>query len=481
MAVLLFGFSFAQGVAGFTNTVGELCNGVKGLLPVVAMLMVVLAGVIYAAGQIMGAETRARANVWATACLTGALISVLIVVIAPTVLGAIYPGVGGCAGCQKVITESCGGDNGCCASGVCAGGTCQCTAVGSPVGDGTIPCCAGSHSDGTNCVAGAGCGAGQVVCGQGCAAAGKCCNNGAGCADGQTCQNDVCVDAAVNNLKCGGIDCGVPATGNVCCGNVCPCGAQMCVNGACRAAGNGELNAACGAVGDAQCGPNGELYSCNNNFCGGNGQGTATCGGAHDLACTGGNLVACNGIANKRCGGSGQLNAACGGTSDAACNAGAGLSCDDQNTKTCVAACINDLVTACQNNFAQGGNQHCCQGVPYCIPTGALGINPRCTGGQSAAGGYCNDAGDCSGGNQCTNFACVAACVGAGQMCQNDFGGGAQACCQGANQYCKPGGAHNLLPWTCGGHAGAGGFCNTPGDCISGNCQADNTCSGMAG
>ena len=54
------------------------------------MLMIILAGVIYAAGQMMGAETRARANVWATACLTGALIAILIVVVAPPVLNAIY-------------------------------------------------------------------------------------------------------------------------------------------------------------------------------------------------------------------------------------------------------------------------------------------------------------------------------------------------------------------------------------------------------
>jgi len=52
--------------------------------------MIVLAGVIYAAGQMMGAETRARANVWATAALTGALIAILIYAIAPSVLRTMY-------------------------------------------------------------------------------------------------------------------------------------------------------------------------------------------------------------------------------------------------------------------------------------------------------------------------------------------------------------------------------------------------------
>ena len=74
------------------GAMGDLCAGLMSLLPVAAMLMIVLAGVIYAAGQMMGAETRARANVWATAALTGALIAVLIYAIAPSVLGMIYYG-----------------------------------------------------------------------------------------------------------------------------------------------------------------------------------------------------------------------------------------------------------------------------------------------------------------------------------------------------------------------------------------------------
>ena len=97
---VLAGFALATDVLGGTPTaINSLCTGIKGLLPVAAMLMIVLAGVIYAAGQIMGAETRARANVWATACLTGALIAVLIAVIAPAVLNAIYAPVPGSAAC----------------------------------------------------------------------------------------------------------------------------------------------------------------------------------------------------------------------------------------------------------------------------------------------------------------------------------------------------------------------------------------------
>ena len=83
-------FSATSMLYSVQNAVSQLCISLKSMLPVVAMMMLVLAGVIYAAGQILGAETRARANVWATACLTGALISILIVVVAQPVLQMIY-------------------------------------------------------------------------------------------------------------------------------------------------------------------------------------------------------------------------------------------------------------------------------------------------------------------------------------------------------------------------------------------------------
>jgi len=74
------------------DAMSSLCAGLTQMLPVAAMLMIILAGVIYASGQMMGAETRARANVWATAALTGALIAILIAVVAPPVLTAINNG-----------------------------------------------------------------------------------------------------------------------------------------------------------------------------------------------------------------------------------------------------------------------------------------------------------------------------------------------------------------------------------------------------
>ena len=93
-------FAAVSGLTAVKDAMTSLCKGLTTMLPVAAMLMVILAGVIYASGQMMGAETRARTNVWATAALTGALMAILIAVVAPSVLSMIYPaGATTFAGC----------------------------------------------------------------------------------------------------------------------------------------------------------------------------------------------------------------------------------------------------------------------------------------------------------------------------------------------------------------------------------------------
>ncbi|MGC9005207.1 MAG: hypothetical protein ACP5JC_01095 [Candidatus Micrarchaeia archaeon] len=58
----------------------------KTTLPVFAAVLIIFAAVIFAAGQVMGAETRSRANVWATAMLVGALIGILVALVGPWVV-----------------------------------------------------------------------------------------------------------------------------------------------------------------------------------------------------------------------------------------------------------------------------------------------------------------------------------------------------------------------------------------------------------
>jgi len=78
-------------VSGIQSGLSQLCVQAKQLLLIGTMLMVILAAVIYSVGQILGAETRARASVWATAMMTGAIIGVIIYVVVPWLLQVIDP------------------------------------------------------------------------------------------------------------------------------------------------------------------------------------------------------------------------------------------------------------------------------------------------------------------------------------------------------------------------------------------------------
>ena len=79
---------------GLTQALTQLCQMSQTFLGLVAMVLIVLAGAIYAIGQILGAETRARAAVWATAMLTGAVIGIIIYIVTPYIVSTLLTGSG---------------------------------------------------------------------------------------------------------------------------------------------------------------------------------------------------------------------------------------------------------------------------------------------------------------------------------------------------------------------------------------------------
>jgi hypothetical protein len=88
LLVNLFSMSFAS--SNIKSGLKSLCQTSQAVLGGIVMLLIVLAGATYAVGQVLGAETRARATVWATAMLTGALIGAVIYLITPPVMRALF-------------------------------------------------------------------------------------------------------------------------------------------------------------------------------------------------------------------------------------------------------------------------------------------------------------------------------------------------------------------------------------------------------
>ena len=75
-----------------TGALGEICNLFAAVLPVIGFVLFVLAGVAYAAGNFFTAEIRAKATSWAMNMILGAIISFLLWIVAPTIIGALSPG-----------------------------------------------------------------------------------------------------------------------------------------------------------------------------------------------------------------------------------------------------------------------------------------------------------------------------------------------------------------------------------------------------
>jgi len=97
LGVLLFSVLmvsvFAASYTQISGALDQLRLAFCNILPAVIGALVLFAAVIFAAGQMVGAETRARANVWATNMLIGAALGVLVYVLVPWFLSLMFPGL----------------------------------------------------------------------------------------------------------------------------------------------------------------------------------------------------------------------------------------------------------------------------------------------------------------------------------------------------------------------------------------------------
>ncbi|MCX6768476.1 MAG: hypothetical protein NTY83_01370 [Candidatus Micrarchaeota archaeon] len=100
MLLCLIATGFAQeSPNGIKEGVCLLADYAKSLMGAIVFALIIMAAIIYAAGQVLGAETRARASVWATAMIVGAVIGIIIFVLLPNILGMMLnQNVGGACG-----------------------------------------------------------------------------------------------------------------------------------------------------------------------------------------------------------------------------------------------------------------------------------------------------------------------------------------------------------------------------------------------
>jgi hypothetical protein len=92
LAILMLGFALS--FAGFPEVINNTCVDIKAVMPLIAFTLLVFAGLVYAGGQVLGAEFRSRTNTWATTIAIGALIGLLIAFSAPWIVTTIGSAAG---------------------------------------------------------------------------------------------------------------------------------------------------------------------------------------------------------------------------------------------------------------------------------------------------------------------------------------------------------------------------------------------------
>lgn len=85
--LFIISFIHAQAVSYLETALQDICRQIEGMIPTASMLLVVLGSVLYGSAQLFGnAEIRAKGSVWATSCITGAIMGLIIATVAPDIL-----------------------------------------------------------------------------------------------------------------------------------------------------------------------------------------------------------------------------------------------------------------------------------------------------------------------------------------------------------------------------------------------------------
>ena len=84
--------------SGISKQLCQLKQLILGIIPTIALIMFLLAGLVYAAGQTFGAEMKAKAQGWAMSLLVGGIVGIIIAVIAPLLVDTFVGMSGGSMG-----------------------------------------------------------------------------------------------------------------------------------------------------------------------------------------------------------------------------------------------------------------------------------------------------------------------------------------------------------------------------------------------
>jgi hypothetical protein len=87
---LIFALSLTLVNADIGIFINNICATIRNLLPIVALLLFMIAALIYGIGKVLGQEFRSKSESWAITIVIGAIIGLVLGLSAPFVIEVIY-------------------------------------------------------------------------------------------------------------------------------------------------------------------------------------------------------------------------------------------------------------------------------------------------------------------------------------------------------------------------------------------------------
>lgn len=93
----LIGFMMALTItvvsAGILELVNNVCYGIRSMMPLVALTLFIIAGLIFGIGKVLGQEYRSKTESWAITILVSSIIGLILAVGAPFFIAMIYESI----------------------------------------------------------------------------------------------------------------------------------------------------------------------------------------------------------------------------------------------------------------------------------------------------------------------------------------------------------------------------------------------------
>jgi len=89
MNILIFLSFIGLAFSGVGELLNNICVYISSIVPIISVMLVVIAGLVYSIGKVLGQEYRAKTETWATTIVIGAVLGLILALSAPFIVGTL--------------------------------------------------------------------------------------------------------------------------------------------------------------------------------------------------------------------------------------------------------------------------------------------------------------------------------------------------------------------------------------------------------